>query len=87
MISSFLGSRPVQLVRVQAGGSPAVLALSSRSWLNYMYHKDLQFTPLVFETLDHAWSFSAELCPNGLIGIAGNVLRCALPRITGAHAR
>ena len=30
---------------------------------------------LIFETLDHAWGFTAELCPEGLIGIAGSLLR------------
>jgi hypothetical protein len=35
----------------------------------------MHFTPLIFENLDYAWSFSAELCPEGLIGIAGSVLR------------
>ena len=71
----FLGSRPVQLTRVPIHGSPAILALSSRSWLNYTHQNILQFTPLIFDTLDHAWSFSAELCPEGLIGIVGNSLR------------
>lgn len=73
--TSFLGSRPVQLVRVAIQNSPAILALSSRSWLNYSHQNLLQFTPLIFEALDHAWSFSAELCPEGLIGIIGNSLR------------
>lgn len=35
----------------------------------------MHFTPLIYETLDYAWSFSAELSPEGLIGIAGSVLR------------
>ena len=71
----FLGSRPVQLARVPIHGSPAILALSSRSWLNYSHRNLLEFTPLIFDTLDHAWSFSAEVCPEGLIGITGNSLR------------
>ncbi|KAF9512528.1 hypothetical protein BS47DRAFT_1345296 [Hydnum rufescens UP504] len=71
----FLGTRPVRLIRVAVHGSPSILALSSRSWLNYTHQNLLHFTPLIFESLDHAWSFSAELCPDGLIGIAGSVLR------------
>jgi splicing factor 3B subunit 3 len=35
----------------------------------------MHFTPLIFENLDYAWSFSAELSPEGLIGIAGSLLR------------
>lgn len=71
----FLGVRPVKLVRVKLQGSTAVLALSSRAWLNYVYQDQFQFTPLLYETLDHAWSFSAEVCPEGFIGITGSVLR------------
>jgi hypothetical protein len=40
----------------------------------------MHFTPLIFENLDFAWSFSAELCPEGLIGIAGSVLRYVITR-------
>ncbi|KAG8934150.1 pre-mRNA-splicing factor rse1 [Tulasnella sp. 417] len=72
----FLGSRPIRLISVPVHGSPSILALSSRSWLNYTYQNLLHFTPLILsEPLDHAWSFSAELCPEGLIGISGSVLR------------
>ncbi|KAF8512400.1 CPSF A subunit region-domain-containing protein [Gautieria morchelliformis] len=71
----FLGTRPVRLVRVSVQKNPSILALSSRSWLNYTHQHLMHFTPLIFENLDHAWSFSAELCPEGLIGIAGSVLR------------
>ncbi|GAA5996109.1 U2 snRNP complex subunit RSE1 [Rhodotorula paludigena] len=78
----FLGSRPVKLARVPVQGSPAILALSSRPWLNYAYRGILQFTPLIFDSLDYAWSFSAELCPEGLIGIVGNSLRIfTFPRL------
>jgi splicing factor 3B subunit 3 len=73
--TSFLGTRPVKLIRVQIQKNPAILALSSRSWLNYTLQNLMHFTPLIFDNLDYAWSFSAELSPEGLIGITGNVLR------------
>jgi len=66
----------VKLIRVQIHKNPAILALSSRSWLNYTYQNLMHFTPLIYDNLDYAWSFSAELSPEGLIGIAGSVLRC-----------
>lgn len=72
---SFLGTRPVKLIRVQIQKNPAILALSSRSWINYTHQNLMHFTPLIFENLDYAWSFSAELSPEGLIGITGSVLR------------
>ncbi|KAF7782979.1 hypothetical protein Agabi119p4_2355 [Agaricus bisporus var. burnettii] len=71
----FLGTRPIKLVRVLIHKHPAILALSSRSWLNYTYQNFMHFTPLIYENLDYAWSFSAELSPEGLIGISGSVLR------------
>ncbi|KAI0916430.1 pre-mRNA-splicing factor rse1 [Taiwanofungus camphoratus] len=71
----FLGTRPIRLIRVLIQRNSGILALSSRSWLNYTYQNLMHFTPLIFENLDYAWSFSAELCPEGLIGISGSVLR------------
>ena len=71
----FLGTRPVRLLRVQVQQQPAILALSSRTWLNYTHQNLMHFTPLIYDPLDYAWSFSAELCPEGLIGITGSVLR------------
>nr|GAT58591.1 predicted protein [Mycena chlorophos] len=71
----FLGTRPIRLVRVQIQRHPAILALSSRSWLNYTYQNLMHFSPLIFENFDYAWSFSAELSPEGLIGITGSTLR------------
>ncbi|KAI6106117.1 CPSF A subunit region-domain-containing protein [Pisolithus croceorrhizus] len=63
----FLGTRPIKLLRVQIEKSPAILALSSRSWLNYTHQNLMHFTPLIFENLDYAWSFSAELSPEVII--------------------
>ncbi|KAG6375479.1 CPSF A subunit region-domain-containing protein [Boletus reticuloceps] len=71
----FLGTRPIKLIRVQIQKNSAILALSSRSWINYTHQNLMHFTPLIFENLDYAWSFSAELSPEGLIGITGSVLR------------
>ncbi|PWN89573.1 hypothetical protein FA10DRAFT_147967 [Acaromyces ingoldii] len=72
----FLGAKPVKLVPVKVQGTqPAVLALSSRSWLSYTYQDRTHFTPLLFDALDDVWTFSAGLCPEGLIGIIGDSLR------------
>ncbi|KAI9057487.1 hypothetical protein FKP32DRAFT_1615311 [Trametes sanguinea] len=73
--SRFLGTRPVKLIRVVLHGNPAVLALSSRTWLNYTYQNMMHFIPLIYENLESAWTFSAELVPNGFIGVSGSVLR------------
>lgn len=71
----FLGSRAVRLVRAPVHGQPAVLALSSRSWLSYTLHARLHFTPLIYEAFEDVSHFHTELCPDGLIGIVGDTLR------------
>jgi splicing factor 3B subunit 3 len=35
----------------------------------------MHFTPLIYDNLDDAWSFSAELSPEGLFGIAESIQR------------
>ncbi|WFD31284.1 pre-mRNA-splicing factor rse1 [Malassezia sp. CBS 17886] len=71
----FLGNRPVKLVRVRVQAQPAVMALSSRSWLAYTHQARMHFTPLLFDALEQVSSFHAELCPEGLIGVIGDTLR------------
>ncbi|KAE8233729.1 hypothetical protein CF326_g1227 [Tilletia indica] len=88
--TKFLGSKAVKLTRVllssaasssAQGQQPqgqmmeAVLALSSKTWLSYTFADRVQFSRLIYEPLDHVWSFSAELCPEGLIGVIGGTLR------------
>ncbi|GBE87385.1 Pre-mRNA-splicing factor RSE1 [Sparassis crispa] len=71
----FLGTRSVRLVRVEVQRTPAILALSSRMWLNYTYRDSMHFTPLLSEPFEFASTFSFSSCPEGFIGIAGNTLR------------
>ena len=71
----FLGAKPPKLVRATVQGSPAVLAFATRSWLMYTYQDLLQTQPLIYDQLEFAWSLSASMCPEGLIGISGNTLR------------
>ncbi|WFD35978.1 pre-mRNA-splicing factor rse1 [Malassezia cuniculi] len=81
----FLGNRAVRLVRSHVHGQPAVLALSTRSWLSYSYQSHVHFTPLIYEPLEHVSSFCAELCPDGLIGTVGGTLRIfTVPQLGGA---
>ena len=81
----FLGTRAVRLVRSRIYGQPAVLALSTRSWLSYSYQSQAHFTPLIGDALDHVSNFNAELCPDGLIGTVGGTLRIfTIPQLGGA---
>lgn len=83
----FLGSRPVRLVRARVHGQSMMLALSSRTWLAYTHHAQLHFTPLIFDALEHVWGFSAELCPDGLIGVVGDTLRILTVPHLGAELK
>lgn len=74
-LTRFLGNRPVRLIRTVVHGSPGILALSSRSWLNYTYQGLVHFTPLAYDRLNGAASCNSEICPDGFLGISGNTLR------------
>jgi splicing factor 3B subunit 3 len=71
----YLGSRPVKLFKISIQGAEAVLALSSRSWLSYMYQGRFHLTPLSYEMLEHASGFASEQCPEGIVAISVNTLR------------
>lgn len=74
----FLGTRPVKLMEVQIQGRSAVLALSSRSWLSYMYQGRPHMTPLSYDVLEYSSSFSSEQCSEGIVCISGNTLRIVM---------
>lgn len=71
----YLGSRPIKLFRVRISNSPALLAVSSRSWLCYYYQNRYNMTPLTYEPLEHAGSISSEYCPEGIVAVCKNSLR------------
>ncbi|CAF0837902.1 unnamed protein product [Brachionus calyciflorus] len=71
----YLGSRPVKLFKISIQGAEAVLALSSRSWLSYMYQGRFHLTPLSYEMLEYASGFASEQCPEGIVAISSNTLR------------
>lgn len=76
----FLGPKPAKLFRVSVKGQPAVLALSSRSWLGYSdpQTKGFMLTPLDYVSLEHASNFSSEQCVEGMVGIEGKNLRSVI---------
>ncbi|VUZ43380.1 unnamed protein product [Hymenolepis diminuta] len=71
----YLGTSPVKLFRVSMQGGEAVLAVSSRSWLSYMYQSRFHIIPLSYEALEYASGFSSEQCPEGIVAICDNSLR------------
>lgn len=71
----YLGKRPVKLVRVNIAGQAAVLALSSRSWLLYNHQQQFFMTPFSYPALDYACNLRSEQVSDGMVAIAGNLLR------------
>lgn len=71
----YLGSRPVKLFKIIIQGVEAVLGVSSRTWLSYMYQGRYHLTPLSYETLEYASGFASEQCPEGIVAISTNTLK------------
>lgn len=73
----FLGPKPVKFTQADVQGHPALMALSSRSWLVYsdLRTNVLKVTPLSYERLDHAWRLSSSLLSEGIVAVAGQTLR------------
>ncbi|PPR91552.1 hypothetical protein GOBAR_AA29134 [Gossypium barbadense] len=73
--SRFLGLRAPKLFSVKVRGRPAILCLSSRPWLGYIHQGHFLLTPLSYETLEFAASFSSDQCAEGVVAVAGDALR------------
>ena len=74
----FLGTRAVRLSPVCVGGSNrnnALIALSSKSWLAYLFHTRQRVLPFSYDTFDFVASFHSEQCHHGLVSVVGNTLR------------
>lgn len=74
----FLGTKAVRLSTVKVGQSKthnAVIALSSKSWLAYLFHTRQRLLPFAYDAFDNVTSFHSEQCPNGLVSVVGNTLR------------
>jgi splicing factor 3B subunit 3 len=71
----FLGTKPVKLFLIQIRGEPAVLALSSRSWITYTFQGRLVQIPLSYVQLEYGSFFKSKLCREGIVAISDNTLR------------
>ena len=65
----------MKLFRVRIQGTEGVIAVSSRTWLNYTYQSRFHLTPLSYDLLEYASSFTSEQCPEGMVAISSNTLR------------
>ncbi|KAF9598013.1 hypothetical protein IFM89_023585 [Coptis chinensis] len=73
--SRFLGLRAPKLFSALVRGRRAMLCLSSRPWLGYIHQGHFLLTPLSYETLEYAASFSSDQCSEGVVSVAGDALR------------
>ncbi|KAG0449896.1 hypothetical protein HPP92_027161 [Vanilla planifolia] len=73
--SRFLGLRAPKLFKAIVRGRQAMLCLSSRPWLGYIHQGHFLLTPLSYETLEFAASFSSDQCAEGVVAVAGDALR------------
>ncbi|EFJ13812.1 hypothetical protein SELMODRAFT_181612 [Selaginella moellendorffii] len=71
----FLGLRAPKLFATSVRGRQALLCLSSRPWLGYIHQGHFLLTPLSYETLEYAASFSSDQCAEGVVAVAGEALR------------
>ena len=71
----FLGTRAVQLVPIRAGGSTALLALSSRSWVAYSTDGRAILAPLCYAPIEAAAAFSTDALPEAFVAVVGASLR------------
>jgi len=71
----FLGLRAPKLFSALVRGRRATLCLSSRPWLGYIHQGHFLLTPLSYETLEYAASFSSDQCAEGVVAVAGDALR------------
>eukprot|EP01083_Nonionella_stella_P084837 234909_1 len=70
-----IGTRPVNLFRTEIRNQPAIIALSSRTWLIYTHQSKLLQAPLSYINLEYLSYFSSEQCPEGMVSIARRTLR------------
>ncbi|XP_061998714.1 spliceosome-associated protein 130 A-like [Rosa rugosa] len=73
--SRFLGLRAPKLFSINIRGKHAMLCLSSQPWLGYIHEGHFLLTPLSYETLEYAASFSSDQCAEGVVAVAGSSLR------------
>ncbi|XP_065872251.1 spliceosome-associated protein 130 A [Euphorbia lathyris] len=73
--SRFLGLSAPKLFLIMVRGRRAMLCLSSRPWLGYIHQGHFLLTPLSYETLEFAASFSSDQCAEGVVAVAGDALR------------
>ena len=76
-----LGAKPVKFSsQVFVDEQPALLAISSRTWLAYIDTSTMtpKMTPLAYDALDYAAPLRSDVVTDGLVGVAGKTLRYVL---------
>eukprot|EP00898_Chlorokybus_atmophyticus_P002633 jgi/Chlat1/3370/Chrsp23S08824 len=71
----FLGTKPPKIVPCMVHGQRAMLCLSSRPWIGYTFQGRFTMTPLSYDTLEHAHSFSSDQVAEGIVAVAKDTVR------------
>ena len=79
----FLGSRPAKLFEIKVADAPALLALSSRSWLGHVETGNFKLSPISYQSLTYAAAFASDQCVDGgIVAVGGSTLHViALERL------
>ncbi|KAJ1503346.1 Splicing factor 3B subunit 3 [Coelomomyces lativittatus] len=81
----FLGRQSPKLFRVRVAGENAMIALSTRTWLNYVFQGKTKMSPVNYDLLDYASSFASEQCPEGIVAVSRNTVRILMPDHLGKN--
>jgi splicing factor 3B subunit 3 len=79
--SRILGTNGIQMAKVRVGtgvgstSNNALIALCNKPWLCYSHMGKVNITPLSYEALEGASSFSSEKCSEGIVAISNNTIR------------
>jgi splicing factor 3B subunit 3 len=60
MRQKFLGTKAVNLTKVEIEGKNSILAVSNKPYLCYSYLNSYCITPMCYQSLDSACSFSTS---------------------------
>jgi splicing factor 3B subunit 3 len=71
----FLGPKTPKLFRVVVGGENAMVALSTRTWVNYMYQGRIMMSPVNYEALEQCAAFCSETYPEAIVATSKNTVR------------
>jgi splicing factor 3B subunit 3 len=81
--SKFLGNSGVKLQKIVIQNQSALIALSTKPWLCYKFMGKYNITPMSYDQISSAATFSSEKCPDGIATIKDKTLKIIAPERLG----